>query len=122
MHKRTWRSLRSKFVRPGIPSYPIDFDSQLIAMCKKVAPYTMTTPTRIAALRDSVDYIESSAIPGAIVECGVWRGGSMMAIASTLLDRQSKRDLYLFDTFAGMTPPGDSDRRYDDESARNLYP
>jgi hypothetical protein len=49
-------------------------------------------------------------IPGAIVECGVWRGGSMMAVASTLRSLGStERDLYLFDTFEGMSPPSAAD-------------
>jgi len=45
-------------------------------------------------------------VPGDVVECGVWRGGSMMAVAKTLVDLQAAdRDLYLFDTFTGMTAP-----------------
>jgi hypothetical protein len=49
-------------------------------------------------------------VPGAIVECGVWKGGSMMAAALTLLRLGvSDRDLYLFDTFQGMPPPTQED-------------
>ena len=60
-------------------------------------------------------------VPGAIVECGVWKGGSMMAVAFTLLSLGvTTRDLYLFDTFAGMVPPGPMDRRFDDASAEQL--
>ena len=45
-------------------------------------------------------------VPGDIVECGVWRGGSMMAVALTLLQRGIKdRDLWLYDTYEGMPPP-----------------
>jgi len=53
-------------------------------------------------------------IPGAIVECGVWRGGSMHVVARTLLAiGATSRELYLFDTFDGMTPPTDKDVTYD---------
>ena len=68
--------------------------------------YTMTSLERLVALRDAVRYLTKAGIPGAIVECGVWRGGSMMAAAETLLACNSaNRELYLYDTFSGMTAP-----------------
>jgi hypothetical protein len=45
-----------------------------------------------------------------MVETGVWRGGSMMAVALTLLEAgDTTRPLYLYDTFAGMPEPGQHD-------------
>lgn len=71
-----------------------------------VAPYTMTSPERIAAVCQAVDHLERFHIAGDIVECGVWRGGSTMAAALTLAQHNSlSRTLYLFDTFEGMPPP-----------------
>lgn len=83
------------------------------AVIDKVRPYTMTSKERLVALMDAVRYIERYQIEGAIVECGVWRGGSMMAVAETLisLDRHD-RQLYLFDTFEGMPPPTPADRNW----------
>ena len=72
---------------------------------RAVSEFTMTRPTKIAALVDAVRYVSRAKIPGAIVECGVWRGGSMMAAARLLMELGDIRDIYLFDTFAGMTPP-----------------
>jgi hypothetical protein len=71
-----------------------------------VKAYTLTGPERVYALTNAVRYVAGSGIPGAIVECGVWKGGSMMAAALTLLrlGRQD-RELYLFDTFEGMPQP-----------------
>ena len=47
------------------------------------------------------------------MECGVWKGGSMMAAALTLLDlKRQDRDLYLFDTFEGMPKPTEEDVHY----------
>jgi O-methyltransferase len=75
-----------------------------------VLPWTKTSPDRIYALIQAVRYISSNGIAGAIVECGVWRGGSMAAVARTLLQlKDTSRDLYLFDTFEGMTPPTEKD-------------
>nr|WP_263975570.1 TylF/MycF family methyltransferase [Leptolyngbya sp. 7M] len=57
-------------------------------------------------------------IPGAIAECGVWKGGSIMAAALTLLDEgDGERELYLYDTFDGMTKPTEEDISYDGVSA-----
>jgi hypothetical protein len=71
----------------------------------EVQPYTMTSPERIAALCQSIAYIERWSIPGDIVECGVWRGGSMMAAALALGRLGSIRTMHLYDTFAGMPKP-----------------
>lgn len=90
--------------------YPSDFNSEHISILKKVKGRTMTSPERIYALTEAVKYITRQNIPGSIVECGVWRGGSMMAVALTLLNLGCPtRDLYLFDTFAGMTKPENVD-------------
>ena len=73
-----------------------------------VRPFTMTSTERLIALIDSVRYVSTNHIPGDIVECGVWRGGSMMATALTLsLLGDFSRTLHLYDTFEGMPSPDD---------------
>jgi O-methyltransferase len=87
-----------------------DVPLQSINTYKKVQPYTMTSAERIFSLCDAVKYIYDQKIEGDIVECGVWKGGSMMAIAETLINLgDTSRYLYLFDTFEGMTPPSKND-------------
>lgn len=76
----------------------------------KSLPYTMGGVERTLATIASVQYVVERSIEGAIVECGVWRGGQMMAAAWTLRMLGEVRDLYLFDTFAGMTVPDSRDR------------
>ena len=64
----------------------------------------MTSRERMWALIQAVRYVENQGLPGAFVECGVWRGGSVMVMAQVLLDlRSTKRELLLYDTYAGMT-------------------
>lgn len=76
----------------------------------KVRPYTMTSPLRVEALLRAVRYVVSRNIPGAMVECGVWRGGSVLAIISQLQAMGvNDRDIYLYDTFEGMTEPTEKD-------------
>jgi O-methyltransferase len=44
-----------------------------------VQPFTMTSPERIATLCHAVEYLDRNEIEGDIVECGVWRGGSVIS-------------------------------------------
>jgi O-methyltransferase len=90
--------------------YPLDFTAEEVALIESVKPFTMTTPERMHALIHAVEYLQRHAVPGDFVECGVWRGGSMMVAAQTLL-RLGARDrvLWLYDTFEGMTAPTEHD-------------
>ena len=104
------------------PTLPVDFDEGAASMIAKVNPYTITSPERIYALREAVRYVERAAIPGAIVECGVWSGGSMLAVVLTLQELGStSRELYLYDTFEGMSPPGPLDIDFEGEAAEKTF-
>ena len=86
---------------------------------QRIAEYTMTSLERQIALVDAVRYLELQRIEGSFVECGVWRGGSSMVSAMTLLQEGRKdRNLYLFDTFEGMTPPTPDDATADGTTAQ----
>jgi O-methyltransferase len=85
----------------------------------RVNPYTMTSMARRASLLGAVDHIVRRRIAGDIVECGVWRGGSMMAVALALIARgDTSRHLFLYDTFEGMSEPTEDDRSVSGESAK----
>ncbi|MCA9161780.1 MAG: class I SAM-dependent methyltransferase [Planctomycetales bacterium] len=99
-----------------------DFTSEEVAIIRSVKPYTMTSEQRVCALMVAVKHLIENGVPGAMVECGVWRGGSMMAVARTLrLYGDDHRELYLFDTFAGMTPPGRHDETRQGRSAEGRF-
>lgn len=84
--------------------------------------YTMTEPRRIFALIRAVKYIIQNDIPGALVECGVAVGGSIIIIARTLLTLGvDDRKIYLYDTFAGMPRPGPEDIRCDGVPAMEQF-
>lgn len=91
-------------------NFPPDFDRDTIDLILKVKAFTQTSPERISALCNAVSYITANQIVGDIVECGVWKGGSMMAVAYTLIQKlDPNRNLYLFDTFTGMSEPSEKD-------------
>jgi hypothetical protein len=70
----------------------------------------MASRERLYAVFQAVQYCVRNSIPGDIVECGVWRGGSCMVAALSLLSEgDSSRRVWLYDTFAGMTAPSAKD-------------
>jgi hypothetical protein len=104
--------------RAPIPRY---VDAQAREVIRGVRPRTMTSHEKLFALIVAVRHVADHGIPGAVVECGVWRGGSMQAIARTLLERgDDDRELHLFDTFEGMPAPTEQDRRFDGAPADAL--
>ena len=106
---------------PPARKHPLENDPAYADILRRVEPFTMTGCDRVGALIDAVRYLTRAQVPGAIVECGVWRGGSMMAAALALLEAGDVRDLYLFDTFAGMTEPGDRDIDHVGVAARPVF-
>jgi O-methyltransferase len=117
-----------RVVKPAAPpkpkpkrEFPDDYDESYRAIIAAVRPYTMTSKDKLHALITATQYIHDHAIPGDVVECGVWRGGSMHAVARVLdAAGDHSRDLYLFDTFEGMPPPSDKDRKLSGRSAETL--
>src|SRR5262249_2199004 len=78
-------------------TFPADMAQADVALYRRVAPFTMTSPERVIALRDAVVHVCELGLPGDFVECGVWRGGSMMVVAEVLAERGQQRMLHLFD-------------------------
>ena len=101
---------------------PPDFSDELWSIVRTVQHHTMTSPERVSALVESVQFIVKNRIAGSIVECGVWRGGSMMAVALALQKAgDASRDLYLFDTFEGMPVPTEADVDLKGHSAGTFF-
>ncbi|WP_460579159.1 TylF/MycF/NovP-related O-methyltransferase [Humibacter ginsengisoli] len=96
------------------PKIPNDFDDEMASIIRAVTPFTMTNVDKLHALITATRYVAQHDIPGDVVECGVWRGGSMHAVARALAAcGDTSRELYLYDTFEGMTEPTEKDVRWD---------
>jgi O-methyltransferase len=98
-----------------------DLEPEFIALYERCAPATMTSIERMYALYQAVRHVHAASVPGDVVECGVWRGGSSMLAALTLDslgDRE--RRIWLYDTFEGMPPPADVDRSLTGQHAKEL--
>ena len=108
--RRHFRALPERAQVPPTPDVPHLLAGWEHTIIEEARPYTMTSPSRLLATIDAVAYVVEQGVPGALVECGVWRGVSVLAMIRTL---QSKgvddREIYLFDTFEGMTQPTEQD-------------
>lgn len=77
-----------------------------IEIYNKVRPFTMCGRPRTYATINAVKHIINNKIPGDIIECGVYKGGQIMAMILTLLTYKIRdREIYLYDTFEGVPMP-----------------
>ena len=108
------------WISSKIPSYPVESTQREKEIMDECKPFTMTSSARLWATISSSKYVLNNNIRGAFVECGVWRGGSAMAMAKIATLLHCDRDIYLFDTFEGMTKPSSFDKDRSGESAGSL--
>lgn len=73
---------------------------------KFVRPNTMLPDARLSNIVASIDSVAKNDIRGAYVECGVWKGGSVL-LAGLYLDKigERNRDLHLLDSFSDICEP-----------------
>jgi O-methyltransferase len=109
--RRTGYQLQPITAAPSVREQYPDVSPQEWQILDRVKPFTMLSYERLLANISAVNHIVSNQIQGAIVECGVWRGGSSMAMAMALLARgDTGRNLWFYDTFEGMTEPTPFDK------------
>ena len=75
----------------------------------RVRRHTMTSPERCRNLWDLCQVVAVKNVPGCLVECGVWRGGSAGLMTLAMRHAGQTRPLHLFDSFEGLPEPGDKD-------------
>ncbi len=84
--------------------------------------FTMTSVYRMYALFQATGYISRHKIAGDVVECGIWKGGSAMMVAQTLVALSDvRRQIFLYDTYEGMPEPTDVDIDRLGRVARNKW-
>lgn len=76
----------------------------------KVGGFSMIRRHGLVTLGKVVRQVLDEGIPGAFVECGVWRGGASFLMADLLKRAGAKdRKVWLFDSFEGHLPPEEID-------------
>lgn len=124
MRERLRKISEGSLDQPGADSGDLAslFDPRDQAIIDEVRPHTMTSELRIEGLLQAVRYVVDRGISGAFAECGVWRGGSVLAMVRQLQRLGVEdRELYLYDTFEGMTAPTDRDTSRFDPPALSTW-
>ena len=111
---RRWDGRLRKYADRYLNRFDLIKDKDFQGIYSKVgtrkSKYTLTSMERCYSLYKAIQYITKGDILGDIVECGVWRGGSAMLAALTLIkSQQTHRKIYLYDTYEGMPEPTDKD-------------
>ena len=89
---------------------------------ERALPHSITSVARLKSVIDSVRYCVLRDLSGAFAECGVWRGGAVLTMLLTLQELgRGDRDVYLYDTFEGMTEPTEHDVSRYDAPARETW-
>ena len=74
LRSRGYDLINLRTVYPGLSQQDLETINQ-------VKPYTLAGVEKIHSMIHGARYVVEQEIPGAIVECGVWRGGLVMAAA-----------------------------------------
>jgi len=91
---------------PNRPDRFHDLDKLERRICLEVSIDSAQTVESLAQLSRAVRHIVAHDIPGDFVECGVYRGASIVCIIRTLQHLGvNDRGIWLYDTFAGMPKP-----------------
>jgi predicted O-methyltransferase YrrM len=105
-----YQVVRREATELDVPLLTSQQDQQII---RSVRPDTMLSNAQLAFLLRGISHLTSHQIPGDIVECGVWRGGASALMARKLFElSETHRNIWLYDTFVGMTEPSTEDHSF----------
>lgn len=97
-------------------------EKEFIEIYEGCKDYTMTSTERMYCLYKATKYVVKHRVSGDVVECGIWKGGSAMITALTLIKmNEIERKIYLYDTYKGMSAPTDEDSDYRGRSAKERW-
>jgi len=96
---------------PAPHAFPIEFSEP----DKYITRYVMERELTVVGKENlfstvmACKYVSEANIPGDFVECGCYRGGNGIVAADVFQRYSQDRKIWLYDTFAGMTRPGQHD-------------
>jgi O-methyltransferase len=93
-----WQTAAATGLRPGLTS-----------LILRVRPNTMVPAESLRDVYEICEDVERRQLPGAFVECGVWKGGCSAVMAYAAQKNGSRRVSWLFDSFKGLPEPGEKD-------------
>lgn len=101
----TMSYVHTKFIKDLLLSG--EFNLEKIRLFLKVKPHTVLSFKRLDNAYDLAKKVEGTKTKGAIVECGVWKGGCIAMMASLTRNRK----IWAFDSFEGLPKPDKIDSK-----------
>ena len=71
--------------------------------------HTMIAYPGLAQLHELASSLARDGVPGSVVQCGVWNGGSAAVMALASREAGWPREMWLFDSWEGLPEPADID-------------
>lgn len=104
--RKLWRIVYWNLIHPFVRRRQIHEaargDRKKIEAVAFVQPYTMVGFVRLINAYDLVQRVEEKQLPGVLVECGVYKGGTS---AMMIMAASPGRRLWMFDSFEGLPEP-----------------
>lgn len=88
-------------------------------LIERVKPFTMLSEDALRELALQVKAVEAFDVAGAVVECGVWKGGAAFLAAELVRDASDDRKVWLFDSFESLPSPHEIGGAAAEEVRRN---
>lgn len=112
----------SRYRPRGKENFPKAVDENFRVLYKKYQSYSMIHWPGLYTAYRAAEHIRNHDITGAVVECGVWKGGCTAIMAEILKGMNVVPEFYLYDTYEGMSEPTEDDYSMStDISAGKLY-
>jgi hypothetical protein len=105
--KRLRFSRPVRWLRKFAVREPFAFEKQRLYW--RVLPYTMSSYERLNNAYELACAVERDGVPGALVECGVFKGGCAAVMGYVARRAGAGRALWLFDSFEGLPEPTAAD-------------
>ena len=111
--KKCFRAVGLEISRSTQPhrEYPVEISLEERLILDDVLDNNLTLVglRRLTTTLLACKFVLEHSIDGDFVECGVWRGGNALVAAAMFKLYASDKQVWLFDTFKGMTAPTDID-------------
>ena len=90
---------------------PLKADGEITDFIRfiKSSNLSMTSENTLLYTHSACLHVLNGKIAGNFVEWGVWRGGNSLLASKIFEKYQSDKEVYMFDTFSGMTEPVEHD-------------
>ena len=91
--------------------WPVELDAADRELASRImeSQLTMVSAQRLCTTLLACKYVVEASIEGDFVECGVWKGGLCILAARMFQRCVTRKQVWCFDTFRGMTEPSDFD-------------